>query len=75
MKKFDPIKYDIDDNTPKRLISLSKKAKTSYKSSIKLFCLECQGYEYSAAKECDCNTCPLWASNKRIFRGKETYDD
>ncbi len=37
--------------------------------AIKLKCLDCCGWEYEEAKRCEIRTCPLWALNRRIFRG------
>ena len=36
-------------------------------ASIKLKCLDCCGWEYTEAKRCEINTCPLWALNRWIF--------
>ena len=36
-------------------------------AAIKLKCLDCSGWTYREAKECQIRSCPLWALNRWIF--------
>lgn len=52
----------------KRLFERCWVGKTSPRSSIKAFCLECVGFERLAVTECAAYACPLW--NLRPFQKK-----
>jgi hypothetical protein len=66
-RQYDPLKY-APSKAEKRYSSLVKAAKTGYRASCKLFCVECNGWDYQASKACLTNHCPLWSANQRIFK-------
>lgn len=44
----------------------------SPKTAIEVVCQECQGWDYNAAENCDCEGCPLWCYRpKGSGKGKQ----
>lgn len=56
--------------TRRRYRGILARCHTSRASAIRAFCVECNGYSPQMAATCETRTCPLWAFNRRIFRGR-----
>ena len=71
-----PQGFDPGHHAPKEVGDRYEKtaalAHRQAQAAIKLKCLDCCGWEYPEAKQCEIRTCPLWALNRRIFARHET---
>jgi len=72
-RTYDPLVL-ADVVTRKRFTRRAGKLPTSMRSQIELKCIECCGWERQEAKQCEINTCALWATNQRIFHGRTDKD-
>ena len=42
----------------------------SMRAAIELKCIDCCGWSRPEAARCEIRTCPLWAMNQRVFKGR-----
>ncbi len=42
----------------------------SMRAAIELKCIDCCGWSRPEAARCEIRTCPLWATNRRVFKGR-----
>jgi hypothetical protein len=63
---FNPLRFASTTHR-KRYSRLAKDAETKYRAAVKLFCVECCGWNYQTAKSCSASHCPLWATSRRIY--------
>lgn len=58
---------------PERYRKLAEKAlgsnKSALKAAVKLFCVQCMGWDAPAARACDAQGCPLWFQSRLAFGG------
>ena len=57
---------------PKRRQKQNARMKITRAQAIKLFCIECMGYQKRLVKDCPDIKCPLWPY--RLGRGQEYTD-
>jgi hypothetical protein len=69
--KVRPVEWTPYCNAPDRVQKRFRKqldrAHREPQVAIKLFCIECMGYEEAEPKHCPSTACPLYALNRRIF--------
>jgi hypothetical protein len=66
----------LSDNAPKKK-TLFERAYVgrSMKAGIKAFCLDCQGVDVAAVRDCTADACPLWAYRPyRVKRQQKSND-
>ena len=65
---YDPLALAPEKAKP-RYAKTAERSHTQPMAAIKLTCLDCCGWEYTEAKRCEVKSCPMWAFNRRIFKG------
>lgn len=68
-RHYEPLAL-ADAITQKRFKRRVAKLATSMRGQIEIKCIECCGWDRQEAKQCQINTCALWATNQRIFHGR-----
>jgi len=57
---------------PENYHGLAKRAegdkKSGLKAAVRLFCIQCYGWNLTDARSCAATACPLYAQNLRVFR-------
>ncbi len=57
---------------PENYHGLAKRAegdkKSALKAAVRLFCIQCYGWNAGEARRCEATGCPLYAQNLRVFR-------
>ena len=71
-KDFDPC-VNMPTKTRNRFKGAIRDCHRVPSAAIRLFCVECMGYQLELARTCTTKTCPLWALNRRYF--KENGED
>ena len=72
MTDFNPLGILPADLTPSQKAKakkLGKAAARSYKAAVEMKCMDCVAWYRPEAKNCLITTCPLWAANRKIFKG------
>lgn len=59
---------NIRDELARKLPKAFERAKTSPKTAIRLFCVECMGGSTREAKACETRTCFLWPHRGAAWR-------
>ena len=64
---YEPLKL-APSGVKQKLARKAARTATSLRAAIEIKCIECCAWNRTEARNCEINTCALWASNRRIFK-------
>ena len=73
-KDFDPVAH-MPKTTRNRFRGAIRDCHRVPSAAIRLFCMECMGWDLQEAHACQTKTCPLWALIRRYFKENGADED